>query len=109
MPPEVPPPWIPCPDYHPLSMGFRMGHGEDHWNEWWAYWKSLELSESERIRYFKEKYPPPPRWLPWVSYAIWELDLNYDISNCPYVKKLIALGFATEEEVRKDLDDPQWI
>jgi hypothetical protein len=43
------PPWIEFPDIPWGSVGWRMGSGETHWNDWHCWYK--ELTEAERLQY----------------------------------------------------------
>ena len=75
---EARPPWVafPEPQYHPLSMGWRMGGGESHLWMWraWAYRHFDRWPEADRIAYF-ERWGVQPRWLAWVGETVWvELD-----------------------------------
>ena len=53
---EEPAPWEEFP-YPPLSMGWRMGDGQDFWFRWFAIWDSW--SEEQRAAYLALHVPPP--------------------------------------------------
>ncbi len=112
---SVPPPWFMFPDTHPYDIGWRMGAGESHvmvFNKWWEEEKR-NWDEKQRIKYFR-RWPPPPRWLTWMIDIIWDLEPletedpdAFDYS--PYFARTEALGFGTQAEYEKDLDDPKWL
>jgi hypothetical protein len=111
----VPPPWFMFPDTHPYDIGWRMGAGESHvmvFSTWWEQ-KKNDFDEAQRIEYFR-RWPPPPRWLPWMIDVIWDLDplemedpeaFNYS----PYFARTEALGFGTQAEYEQDINDPRWL
>jgi hypothetical protein len=111
----VPPPWFMFPDMHPYDIGWRMGAGESHimvFHEWWEGEKN-KLDEEKRINYFR-RWPPPPCWLEWMIDVIWDLDwweaedpeaFNYS----PYFARTEELGFGTQAEYERDLNDPRWL
>lgn len=110
----VPPPWFMFPDSHPYDIIWRMGAGEAHtmvFSAWWERQKE-NLSEPQRIEFFR-KWPPPPRWLTWMLDVIWDLHPwemedpeSFDYSS--YFKRIEAMGFGTQEEYERDLNDPKW-
>lgn len=112
---SVPPPWYMFPGTHPYDLVWRMGDGEFHgmvFTQWWEQEKS-HWDEGQRIEYFR-KWPPPPRWLPWMMDVIWDLNPlesgspeEFDYS--PYFARTESLGFGTQADYEKDLDDPRWI
>lgn len=111
----VPPPWVLFPDTHPYDIGWRMGAGESHlmvFSEWWARQKE-QLDEAHRVEYFR-RWPPPPRWLTWLIDVIWDLQPweledpeSFDYS--PYFARTAELGFGTQAEYQRDLEDPKWL
>ena len=89
-----------------------MGTGEAHVKVFSAWWDDANFSEAHRIDYFR-KWSPPPRWLEWTIEAIWDLDTSdlddpdeFDYS--PYFAQLEALGFGTQAEFERDMNDPKW-
>ena len=112
---SIPPPWFMFPDTHPYEIGWRMGDGEFYvmvFSEWWEREKR-GYDEAQRIEYFR-KWPPPPRWLPWMIDVIWDIDPlemedpeTYDYS--PYFARTEQLGFGTQAEYEADIDDPRWL
>jgi hypothetical protein len=81
-------------------------------NRWWDREKG-NWDEAQRIEYFR-RWPPPPRWLTWMIDVIW--DLNPLESENPeefdyslYFARTELLGFGTQAEYEKDLDDPRWL
>jgi predicted NAD-dependent protein-ADP-ribosyltransferase YbiA (DUF1768 family) len=53
------PPWLKFPDYHPYSMGWRMGVGEDYASEFYTWYRGLTAAGKRKYR---EMYPPPKGW-----------------------------------------------
>lgn len=106
---SVPPPWFKFPDTHRYSICWRMGEGEDYIETFFTWWEETKesLDESQRIEYFR-KWPPPPRWLGWMSELIWDLDFEdfEDEENYrPYFVRTKELGFGDEEEYQKDWEE----
>ena len=107
---DVPPPWIYAPNSHPYSLRWRMGEGETLlmvFNEWWTQFET----ESVRIAYFK-KWPPPPRWIIWMTNAIWNLspwDQDENIDYQDYFQLLSKYGFEGFENIETDMNDEQWL
>lgn len=66
---DIPPPWVYASNFHPLSMGWRMGGGETHMMILHEWLEQKNLSFGERISYLK-KYPFPPRWCEWVIHFL---------------------------------------
>ena len=107
----VPPPWVAFPDTHPYSICWRMGAGEGHIMVFGHWWQNQNVSEDERIAYFR-KWPPPPRWLAWMTNAVWDVesdDEDEETYLAPYFEQVERLGFGTKAEYEEDLDDPQWL
>ena len=53
------PPWIEYPAMPRTSIGWRMGYGEEYWDEFRAWW----LAQSPDVRgQMKAQYPEPPGW-----------------------------------------------
>ena len=106
----VPPPWVYAEDSHPYSMQWRMGDGETLVMVFWEWWDQQGWPVPERVEYFR-KWPPPPRWIPWMADAIWDLrpweggEFDYG----PYFGCLEQLGFLGVADVDRDLDDPRWL
>ena len=102
---EVPPPWIFAPEYHPYSIGWRMGSGESHMmylDEWMSQQK---MSFAEKVNYL-HRYPAPPRWYQWLVHFLWD-DLPYDMEDQDYLKyfeKLNELGFKLADQFQEDFD-----
>lgn len=111
----VPPPWFLYPNTHPYETGWRMGEMESYssiFNGWWNNRKK-NWDEAQRIDYFR-KWPPPPRWLTWMMDVVWDLEPwengdpdDFDYSK--YFRRVEELGFGTQEEYNRDLDDPKWL
>lgn len=53
------PPWRKYPNIPRGSIGWRMGFGEEHWDEFYEWW--LLQPEETRTR-IRVKYPEPPEW-----------------------------------------------
>lgn len=111
----VPPPWVIFLDTHPYSIFWRMGAGESHMMVFQTWWDQQRLyyDESQRIEYFR-RWPPPPRWLTWMIEVIWDLEPwgsdppeSFDYSQ--YFARVEELGFGTQVEFERDLDDPRWL
>ena len=111
----VPPPWFMFPDTHPYSLFWRMGDGEGHlevFDAWWAQQKD-QLDEGQRVDYFRQ-WPPPPRWITWMLDVIWDIepwesDDPDPFDYAPYFARSEALGFGTQAEFKRDINDPQWL
>lgn len=69
----VPPPWVYEPDSHPYSMRWRMGDGETLIMVFTEWWDAEQKDFDKRVAYFR-KWPPPPRWLPWMANILWDLE-----------------------------------
>ncbi|WP_020560511.1 hypothetical protein [Thiofilum flexile] len=102
-----PPPWIYLPEAYPYSIAWRMGGGESFIGRFWQWWNEAQMSEAQRIEYFKY-FSPPPRWYEWVADAIWDLDPfeleepeTFDYQ--PYFERLSALGFEGVDQFKADL------
>lgn len=106
---DVPPLWIVFPDEHPYSMCWRMGYGESYVEIWGQWWQQQNLNESQRIEYFR-KWTPPHAWLEWTIEAIWDLHAweETDFDYTPYLDRMAALGFGSQADYERDLDDPKW-
>ncbi|MCG8366997.1 MAG: hypothetical protein MJA27_27145 [Pseudanabaenales cyanobacterium] len=111
----VPPPWFMFPDTHPYDICWRMGAGEFHVMVFHAWWEEQKQNydEAQRIEYFR-KWLPPPRWLTWMIDVIWDINLSevdnpeeYDYSS--YFARTEELGFGTQAEFERDMDDPTWL
>lgn len=107
----VPPPWVVFYE-HPYSICWRMGSGEAHCTVWQAWWPLQEYSEEQRIEYFR-KWKPPHCWLEFVIDAIWDANPfgngEEDFDYTPYFKRTEKLGFGSQADYEKDLDDPKWL
>lgn len=100
----VPPPWFYVENSHPGDIMWRMGGGEWHIMVFWQWWEQSGMDEAARIAYFK-KWPPPPRWMKWMSNAIWDLE-PFRQDYAPYFAKLEAVGFEGVADFEKD--DENW-
>jgi hypothetical protein len=88
-----------------------MGDGETLIMVFPEWWDSERKSFKERVEYFR-KWPPPPRWLPWMADALWDLEpweSEEEFDYEPYFKKLEALGFRGGNNYKQDLDDEKWL
>lgn len=107
----VPPPWVYAENSHPYSIRWRMGDGETLVMVFGEWWEQESKTEEERIEYFR-KWPAPPRWMPWMADAIWNLepwDCDGEFDYQPYFKKLTELGFDGADDYERDLDDEKWL
>jgi hypothetical protein len=107
----VPPPWVFAENSHPYSIRWRMGEGETLLMVFGEWWEQENKSETERIEYF-QKWPAPPRWMPWMADVIWGLeseDYEGEFDYQPYFRKLTDLGFQGADDYESDLDDEKWI
>ena len=53
------PPWLAYPEIPPLSIGWRMGDGEEHkwvWKDWYESQSTLARTS------YRERYPEPRLW-----------------------------------------------
>jgi hypothetical protein len=102
---DIPPPWIYAPNFHPYSMGWRMGGGETHVMILGEWLNQVDLNFDERVAYLL-KYPSPARWYQWIIHFLWEVD-SYEFEEedyLPYFQKLEQLGFKNTADFEKDLD-----
>jgi len=53
------PPWLMIPEYGPISMGWRMGSGQEYLVEFVRWFRELE--DSRRVNYMND-YPEPVEW-----------------------------------------------
>ena len=53
------PPWIKNPAMPRASIGWRMGYGEEYWDEFRVWW--LAQTAEVRVR-VQTNYPEPPGW-----------------------------------------------
>ncbi|MEM1265152.1 MAG: hypothetical protein AAGI50_03960 [Pseudomonadota bacterium] len=53
------PPWTAFPEYERYSMGWRMGPGEDYWDAFLSWIRSLGKLDAEA---FFSEYPEPEGW-----------------------------------------------
>jgi hypothetical protein len=104
----VPPPWT-VYDEHPYCICWRMGGGESHKILWYEWWELQGFNENEKLAYFR-KWPPPHCWLAFLIEAVWGID-TFDEENdlAPYFERTAALGFASQQDYERDLDDPKWL
>ncbi len=103
----VPPPWVVYHE-HPYSMCWRMGDGESH-KELWRGWGGKQgFSEDQKVAYFR-RWPPPHCWLAFLIEAVWGVGTfeERDIL-APYFERTEALGFGSQQEYERDLEDPKW-
>ncbi len=74
-------------------------------------WRESEAKHFDaRIEYFR-KWPPPPRWLPWVADFLWDLEpweAADEFDYKPFFLKLAELGFPGEDDYDHDLNDEKW-
>jgi hypothetical protein len=104
----VPPPWV-VYNEHPYSICWRMGGGESHLIVWWEWWPRQGFSEVQKITYF-HKWPPPYCWLAFLIEAIWGVDTFEERDNlASYLERTNSLGFGSEQDYERDLDDPKWL
>jgi hypothetical protein len=104
----VPPPWVVF-DEHPYSICWRMGGGESHQQLWWEWWQRQRLTEEQKVAYFR-RWPPPHCWLAVLIEALWGVDTFDEQANlAPYFERTSALGFGSQEDHERDLEDPKWL
>ena len=107
----VPPPWVFAPNSHPYSIRWRMGAGEELIMVFGEWWDQEQMNFEARLEYFR-KWPPPPRWLPWMADALWGLEpweSEEDFDYRPYFAQLAELGFPGGEDYESDLNDDKWL
>jgi hypothetical protein len=103
----VPPPWVVYHE-HPYSICWRMGGGESHLMVWWEWWSRQEFTEDQKVAYFR-CWPPPYCWLAFLIQAIWAIDTFEERDNlAPYFERTSALGFGSQQDYERDLNDPKW-
>ncbi|MCS6864852.1 MAG: hypothetical protein RMJ56_09570 [Gemmataceae bacterium] len=104
----VPPPWMAFPE-HPYSLCWRMGGGEAYLELWWAWWKQQQFTEEQKVAYFR-RWPPPYCWLEFLIEAVWGIDTCAEKDNLgPYFERTAALGFGSQQDYERDLEDPKWL
>ena len=104
----VPPPWV-IFDEHPYSICWRMGGGESHKELWWAWWEQQGFTEDQKVAYFRQ-WPPPHCWLAFLIEAVWGVaDYDEAADLTPYFARTAALGFGSEQDYQRDLNDPKWL
>ncbi|MBZ5791175.1 hypothetical protein K8353_13760 [Burkholderia contaminans] len=106
----VPPPWIIAADSHPYSMRWRMGGGETFMMVFQEWWEQRAWQEHERVTYFL-KWPPPPRWIPWMADVIWDLEPWAEEDEFDYTRyyaQLEQAGFGGTADVEADMEDSRW-
>jgi len=103
----VPPPWI-IYNEHPYSICWRMGGGESHIELWWEWWENQNFTETQKTDYFR-KWKPPYCWLAFLIEAIWEIDVIEEDKLAPYFALTNRLGFGSQADYEKDLEDPKWL
>lgn len=104
----VPPPWVVYHE-HPYSLFWRMGGGESHLMVWSAWWSREALTEEQRVLYFRH-WPPPHCWLEFLIGALWNIDTFDEQEDlAPYFERTANLGFGTQKDYERDLDDPKWL
>ena len=107
----VPPPWAYAPDSHPYSLRWRMGDGETLIMVFSEWWEGEQMEFDARVEYFR-KWPPPPRWLPWMADVLWDLkpwEAEDEFDYKPYFAKLAELGFPGGDDYERDLNDEKWL
>ena len=110
---EMRPPWQVFP-YHPFSMGWRMGAGEDYFmafREWWPD-ASQTLSIDERIAYIR-RWPGRPAWAHVMIGMVWEVDafelLNGDDRfRSEWFERSEVSGLPSLAAHEADLDAEDW-
>ena len=53
------PPWLEYPTFPRFSIGWRMGGGEDYWDEFWTAYQALTTEEK---RWYRHDFPEPAAW-----------------------------------------------
>ena len=112
----MPPLWAAFPGVHPYDICWRMGGGEAYKYLYWKWWSvfNANLTEEQRIEYFR-KYPPDPCWLKVMIDQIWDIrpfeleDGPDSFDYTPYFKRTEELGFGSEADHERDMDDPKWL
>lgn len=100
----VPPPWV-VMNEHPMNICWRMGHGESHLMVWWEWWSMQPFTEEQKIQYFR-RWPPPHCWLDFLIQAVWNIEPSDEDELIPFFKRTSELGFGSQEDYERDLDDP---
>jgi hypothetical protein len=59
------PPWLKYPDMPMGSLAWRMGHGEEYWVAFDAWFAGLSLAEKET---FAKRHPSPPSFSAYNDY-----------------------------------------
>lgn len=114
---SIPPQWVVFPEYHPVSMGWRMGGGESYAVAWRHWFKEQNFTFDEKVAYFKQ-YKTPDAWLMALVEILYEDDLKKEFGDTfiyyqdeekvrPYFERLQALGFGGYDEWKKDYEDEE--
>ena len=62
-----------------------------------------------KIAYFR-RWPPPYCWLIFLIGAVWDVDTSEEEANLPpHFERTAALGFGSQQDHERDLDDPKWL
>jgi hypothetical protein len=86
-----------------------MGPGESHRFVWWEWWQCQGYTEEQKIEYFR-RWPPPHCWLAFLIEAVWDVDTFEERDNLgSYFERTAVLGFGTQQEYKRDLEDPKWL
>lgn len=106
----VPPMWV-LYNEHPYSICWRMGSGESFKELWWEWWQHQNLTEDQKIEYFR-KWLPPHCWLEFLIDAIWDTGFAETEDSeelLPYFIRTSELGFGDLQDYKRDLEDPKWL
>jgi hypothetical protein len=86
-----------------------MGGGESHLMVWWEWWNQQMFTENQKVEYFRH-WPPPHCWLAFLIQAVWGVDTFEEQDNlAAYFELTNSLGFGSEQDYERDLDDPKWL
>ena len=85
-----------------------MGEGETLVMVFFEWWEQEGWSEIERVKYF-QKWPPPPRWIPWMINAIWNHPWKTDVDYESYYTRVTQFGFMGVEDILADSGDRKWL
>jgi len=108
---SVPPPFWAIKDVLPSSICWRMGGGEDFACFFSKWWHLQELTEAQKIAYFRQ-WVPPHAWLEWMIEHLWgELPISGPARSAALHKRFersAALGFGSQEDFFLDESNPKY-
>ena len=109
---EPAPPWQQCPDFTRHTIGWRMGHGEDIFYEWWTFIKTLSTDKQTRLSYFRRHAQAPIPWSDIIHSVLFpEEEVHNGVAQCEQVKKLglVSSDVAYSNWLKLEPSEPPWV